>query len=79
MAKIELELNEATIERLKALAQDRRASVESIIEDQFAPQTADVKPDRLLGLFVDEPEVVDEIMNHVRAMRKETGFRSARG
>ena len=79
MAKIELELSEATIERLKKLAEERHATVERVIEDQFASANGAARPDSLLGLFADEPEVVDELLEHVREMRAQTDFRSYGG
>ncbi len=78
MAKIELELNEATIERLKALAQDRHASIENVIEEVFSHDAQELKLPGW-GLFADEPEVVDEIMGYIMESRQQRNERLIHG
>ncbi len=78
MAKIELELSEETIERLKALAQDRHASVASVIEEQFSHDQPELKLPGW-GLLADEPEVVDEIMGYIMESRQQRNERMIHG
>jgi hypothetical protein len=63
MAKIEIELDEQTLERAKLLAESRKCTLPELIAEVIkllaAPKVA---KDPWMGLFADEPELVDEIL-----------------
>lgn len=66
MVKIELQLDEKTLEKALALAKSRHCDLSKLIVhaiDQLA--VAEPPKDRLLGLFADDPESVDEMLEEV--------------
>ncbi|MDZ7962221.1 MAG: hypothetical protein RMY34_30850 [Aulosira sp. DedQUE10] len=66
MVKIELQLDESTLEKALALAKLRHCDLTQLILyaiDQLA--VAEPPKDRLLGLFADDPESVDEMLEEV--------------
>ena len=64
--KLRVEVGEDHIVKLPAEVPVGPAEVIVMVDEVPAPRGAK----SLLGLFADEPEVVDEAMVHVRAMRQ---------
>ncbi len=66
MKKIELKLDEVTLARASAMAIEHNYTLEQLIAyaiDKLA--TAKPPKDRILGMFADEPESVDEMLAEV--------------
>lgn len=66
MEKIELQLDEKTLEKALALAKLRHCDVSDLIAyaiDQLV--VTEPAKDNLLGLFADDPESVDEMLEEV--------------
>jgi hypothetical protein len=64
--KIELQLDEKTLEKARWLAKSRHCDLSQLITyaiDQLAVTEADNYP--LLGLYADEPELIDEILKEI--------------
>jgi hypothetical protein len=63
MAKIEIELDEQTLQSAKLLAESRQCTLSELITEVIkllaAPKVA---KDPWMRLFADEPELVDEIL-----------------
>jgi hypothetical protein len=63
MAKIEIELDEQTLQRAKLLAESRRCTLPELIAEVIKLlAAAKVAKDPWMGLFADEPKLVDEIL-----------------
>jgi len=71
MEKIELQLDEQTLARALRLAEFRRCSLEEliteIIEQMEVSETAD---DPFLGMFADEPELIDQVIESIMMARE---------
>ena len=66
METIELQLDKQTLERARWLAQLRHCTLSELIAEGINKLTAAESPkDRILGMFADEPEVVDEILEEI--------------
>lgn len=66
MEKIELQLDQTTLEKALALAESRHCNLSELVAyaiDQLA--VAKPKKDRLLGLFADDPDSVDAMLEEV--------------
>lgn len=75
MAKIEIELSEATLENLKRLANERHETVSKVIEEQLSrTQPATTIPG--WGMLADEPDLADALDRHIQEMRSQTEFRT---
>ena len=80
MERIELELDEQTLERARRLAEARRCTVEQLLKElieqlEVAPPTVDV----FLGLFAQEPELVDQVVESVMQAREQHPLRQSGG
>ena len=80
MGKIELQLDEHTLARALKLAASRHCTLEElikgIIEQMEMSRTAD---DPFLGMFSDEPELVDQVMVSTMMARKTHPLRQSNG
>jgi hypothetical protein len=65
MAKVELELNDATLERARRLAEARHATLDTLVNDVLDQTTALAASDPLLGLFSEEPDEVSVDLNRL--------------
>ncbi|HZO90796.1 MAG TPA: hypothetical protein VFB38_20885 [Chthonomonadaceae bacterium] len=79
MAKIELEINDAVLERARRLAQGRHSPLDKLINDLLEQTTAQADADPLLGLFADEPELVDQLIASAMEARENHPLRLHRG
>jgi hypothetical protein len=80
MKTIELQLDEQTFERAQRLAGARHYTLESFII-KIIEQLAilETKSDPLLGMFADEPEVMDQIIASVMRSREMHPLRQING
>lgn len=80
MEKIELQLDEQTLARALRLAEFRQCSLEElireIIEQMEVFETAD---DPFLGMFVDEPELIDQVIESTMMAREAHPLRQSNG
>lgn len=80
MERIELELDEQTLERARPLAEVRHCTVEQLLKElieqlEVAPSTVDV----FLGLFAQEPELLDQVVESVMQAREQHPLRQSGG
>jgi predicted transcriptional regulator len=80
MKRIELELDEETLERAQQLAAARQCSLEELIKD-LLKQTEAHKPlqDPYLGMLADEPELIDRVTESAMEAREEHPLRTPCG
>jgi hypothetical protein len=80
MAKIEIELDEQTLERAKLLPESRKCTLPELITEVIkllaAPKVA---KDPCMGLLNDEPELVDEILEEALRNRAAQSFNQTVG
>ena len=78
MEMLQLQLDEQTIERARRLSKLRRRSLEEliteIIEQMRVTEPAD---NHLLGMFADEPELMDEVVESAMIAREQHPLRHA--
>ena len=70
METIELQLDKQTLDRARWLAELRHATLSELIVEAIN-KLAEAEPpkDRILGMFADEPEVIDEILEEIMSDR----------
>ncbi len=78
MQRIELELDEKTVARARQLAERRNCSLNQLIKD-FIEQEARpaTSADTVLGMFADEPELLDEVIESAMYARERDPLRQA--
>ncbi len=80
MERIELELDERTLARARELAQTRHCSLDQLIKDFIEQGTKPAaSTDTVLGMFADEPEVLDEVVDSAMHARERDPLRQAGG
>lgn len=80
MKTIELELDDQTFEQARQLAEARRYTLEAFIVEIIERLAAmEKKTDPLLGMFADEPEVIDRVIESVMAARETHPLRPVDG
>lgn len=80
MKRIELELDEKTLARARELAETRRCSLDQLIKgliEQGAMPAASA--DSVLGMFADDPDLVDEVVDSAMRARERDPLRQAGG
>ena len=80
MKTIELELDEQTFEQAQRLAGARHYTLERLVVkiiEQLA--TIETKTDPLLGMFVQEPELIDQVIASVMLSREIHPLRPVNG
>ena len=71
MKTIELQLDEETFERAQRLAEVRRYTLETLIAEIIEHLALiDIKADPLLGMFADEPEIIDQVVESAMMARE---------
>jgi hypothetical protein len=77
---IELQLDEQTLEQARKLAAARHVSVEELLKEALSrlsvPRAAD---DPITGMFADEPELLDQIVEEAMQARERVPFRLSDG
>jgi hypothetical protein len=80
MNTIELQLTPGTLQRAQQIAAARQLSVEALIEEMLdSLGTAPSSTDTLLGLFSDEPELMDEVVADAMKTRENHSLRTKHG
>ena len=80
MERIQVELDEKTLARARALAERRRCSLDQLIKDFIEQETKPAGPsDTVLGMFADEPELLDEVVEAAMQARERDPLRQAGG
>ena len=80
METIQLQLNQQTVQQAKQVAQSRKLSLERLISEiieKLAQIT--VSDDPLWGLFANEPELIDQIIESIMVSRESHALRISHG
>ena len=78
MDTVVVQLDLQTSERARRLAQARGTTVEALVQTLIAQlDTGEVVPDPLLGLFTDEPELLDRTVQDAMYARETQPLRLA--
>ena len=76
---VEVELNERTLMRLKQMAEVRRLSIEMVLQD-IIEHFFDVElDDPILGMFSQEPELMDRVTVEAMEARENDPLRQPNG
>jgi hypothetical protein len=80
MKTIELHLDDDMAERLRRLADARQVTLEELIQQTLAQLGAlEETEDPLWGLFADEPELIDEVVELAMQSRENRPWRADHG
>ena len=80
MKTVEVQLDEQTFERAQQLAETRHHTLESLIAEIVQHLAAiGPKADPVLGMFTDEPEVMDQVIESAMRAREAHPLRLANG
>ncbi|MBM3212484.1 hypothetical protein FJZ33_09700 [Candidatus Poribacteria bacterium] len=77
MAKIEIQIDEETLTRMSKVASFRGCTVEDLIKDII--ERFELSEDSLLGIFADEPEFIDQIIESTMKAREKHPLRLSNG
>lgn len=78
MDVIIVQLDPQTSERARRLAQFRGTTVEALVQTLIAQlDTSEIAPDLLLGLFADEPELLELVVQEAMHARETQPLRLA--
>jgi hypothetical protein len=76
MVTIQVHLDEETLRRAQSLAEERNCSIEDLLRDLLAGSEAAATPSiPLLGMFADDPGLIDEIVEAAMKDRDEQPLR----
>ena len=76
MVTIQVHLDEETLRRAQSLADDRNCSIEDVLRDLLAGcKAAGASSSPLLGMFADDPGLIDEIVEAAMKDRAEQPLR----
>ena len=76
MTIIKLQLDDKTFEQVKHIATRRRATVETLIQDLVQRLvTAETTDDPLLGMFAQEPDLMDAVTTSAMQAREANPLR----
>ncbi len=78
MEHIELDLDDKVMWRARQLAEVRGATVEAVLTDIITQGISGGTNDRWLGMFADEPELLDEVVASTMAARERDKLRASR-
>jgi len=71
MAMIELQLDEQTLERARRVARLRRSTLEALIKEIIALLAlVEEADDPIMGMFAQEPELIDQVVESAMAARE---------
>ena len=80
MERIEIDLDTQTIERARRLAEVRHCTVEQLLKEMIENlgSTA-IEQDVFLGMFAEEPEVIDRMLETAMQAREQHPLRQSGG
>jgi len=80
MERIEIELDTQTIERARRLAEVHHCTVEQLLREMIENlgSTA-IEQDVFLGMFAEEPEVIDQMLEMAMQAREQHPLRQSGG
>lgn len=80
MKTIELQLDDKTFEHAQRMAASRHRTIEALIKEIIEQLGAsDSTEDPFLGMFADEPELMDQVVQSAMQAREEHPLRPAGG
>ena len=80
MQKIELQLDEEILARALKLAASRQCSLEELIREIIEQmEMSETAHEPFLGMFADEPELVDQMMESTMMARERHSLRQSNG
>jgi hypothetical protein len=80
MTTIKLQLDDKTLEQIKHIASRRRATVETFIQDLIRRLVAiEAEADPLLGMFAQEPDLIDAVVASTMQARETNPLRLPTG
>jgi hypothetical protein len=80
MATIELRLDEQTIERIERIAARRSSTVETLVKEIIdLLATVEVSADPMMGMFADDPDLMDQITASAMKARENDPLRLDHG
>ena len=80
MERIEIELEEETLERARKLAEARHCSLDELVRAFIQQETKPTSSvDTMLGMFADEPDLLDEVVESAMRARERDSLRRTVG
>jgi len=80
MEKIELQLDEEILARALKLAASRQCSLEELIKEIIEQmEVSEIADEPFLGMFADEPELIDQMMASTMMAREAHPLRQSNG
>lgn len=80
MERIQIELDEETLARARRLAEARRCSLDELVKAFIQQETKPTSSiDTVLGMFGDEPELLDEVVESAMQARERDALRQTVG
>jgi hypothetical protein len=80
MTKIEVQLDEQTLARAMKLAESRHCTLDELIRDMIENLEAfEAADEAFLGMFADDPELIDQVMESIMMAREAHPLRQSNG
>lgn len=80
MERIEIQLDEQTLKRARQLAEARRCPLEQLLKEIIEQLgVAEARSDPFLGMWAQEPQMVDELIESAMTAREEHPLRLSSG
>jgi hypothetical protein len=80
MTKIEVQLDEQTLARAMKLAESRHCTLDELIKEMIENLEAfEAVDEPLLGMFADDPELIDQVMESAMMAREAHPLRQSNG
>ena len=81
MSQVQLELDDEILARAERLALERGMTIEQLFAKlvEQASRPVDSAPDQVLGLFRDEPDLMDQVTEDALRAREEQPLRTSNG
>ncbi len=81
MSQLQLELDDKILRRVKRLAAERGLTIEQFLAElvEQAAWLGEKASDKVLGLFSDEPDLMDEVIEDILQSREDQPWRAPHG
>ena len=80
MIKVEIQLDEKILTRALKVASFRQCTIEDLIKDIIEKfEVYEASKDQLLGMFADEPELIDQVIENTMEAREDHPLRQLNG